>query len=127
MTKVVCVFAVSLLQPEQLPFSLQDGWTWCARILNSCARYCQSTPPSSPPFYMATVLEVFLRVVSAHFLRAFGRPFLSMLRCLQTQALPHFAADMPSRDVLKEFLQRFIASEGKDFMSIFQNTPPQNR
>mmetsp|Transcript_12082 Transcript_12082/g.18082 ORF Transcript_12082/g.18082 Transcript_12082/m.18082 type:complete len:899 (+) Transcript_12082:1095-3791(+) len=129
MTKVVCVFAVSILQPEQMPFSLQDGWTWCARMLNLCARYCQSTPPSSPPFYMATALEVFLRVVSGHLLRAFGRPFLSMLRCLLTQVVPHFAVDMPNKDILQEFLQRFTASEGRDFMSIFQNsvTPSPNR
>lgn len=120
--KVLATFAVLLLQPEQTPFTLQDGWTWLARTVNLCAQYIHSskTTPSSPPFFIATTMEVFLRVAARGLFQAFGEPFMRLLKCIKEKILPQCSADMPKREALKEFLQRFIDSNGKDFMSLFQ-------
>ena len=38
MNKVLCAFAVTLIQPEGVPFNLSDGWKWIANMINTCSR-----------------------------------------------------------------------------------------
>ena len=38
MNKVLCAFAVTVIQPEGIPFSLSDGWGWLANMINACSR-----------------------------------------------------------------------------------------
>ena len=103
-----------ICQPEQTPFSLADGWTWLATVINTCKF-------SKPPFFTASILEVFLRITSPHLLKKYKDVFLSLLECIQSDILPLLPADMPKKVSLTEFLQRFINSKGNDFMSLFQN------
>jgi GLE1-like protein len=37
-SKVLCAFAVTLIQPEGVPFSLADGWAWLSNMINACSR-----------------------------------------------------------------------------------------
>jgi hypothetical protein len=34
MSKMLCTFCVIMIQPEQQPVSLADGWAWLANIVN---------------------------------------------------------------------------------------------
>ena len=38
MNKVLSAFAVTLIQPEGVPFNLSDGWKWIANMINTCSR-----------------------------------------------------------------------------------------
>ena len=38
MNKVLCAFAVTVIQAEGIPFSLADGWAWLANMINACSR-----------------------------------------------------------------------------------------
>lgn len=116
MTKILSTFAVIVVQPEQIPFSLLDGWRWLASIVNAA---CVSTA-STPPFYVATALEVFLRIASPKMLAVYGDAFMQLLRAIQGTLLPRMSEEMPRRQCLQEFLQRFIDSNGHDFMTLFQ-------
>eukprot|EP01036_Dinobryon_divergens_P027147 gene27147-35871_t len=137
MSKILTTFAVIVIQPEQTPFTLKDGWTWLSRIANLTAPYIYSNSSqatnktsgsnnsssgsgSSPPFFIATALEVFLRVTAPAMHREFKGEFMRLLRCIREQILPNCSKDMPKRDALSEFLIRFIDSDGLDFMSLFQ-------
>ena len=132
MSKILSTFAVMVIQPEQTPFTLKDGWTWLSRIANLTAPYIysnnsQSTNKtsggnsgSSPPFFIATALEVFLRVTALEMHREFKGEFMRLLRCIREQILPTCSKDMPKKDALSEFLIRFLDSNGQDFMSLFQ-------
>ena len=44
---------------------------------------------------------------------------MSLLLIIRDQILPLFSIDTPRRDGLEEFLNRFINSNGQDFMSFF--------
>ena len=128
MSKILSTFAVAVLQPEQTPFSLKDGWAWLSRIANLTTPYIYSNASNasgsssggSPPFFIATALEVFLRVTAPVMHREFKEDFMRLLRCIQEQIIPHCSKDMPKRDALSEFLRRFLDSRGQDFMSLFQ-------
>ena len=146
MSKILSTFAVAVLQPEQTPFSLKDGWAWLSRIANLTTPYIYSNASNasgsssggtpyiysnasnasgsssggSPPFFIATALEVFLRVTAPVMHREFKEDFMRLLRCIEEQIIPHCSKDMPKRDALSEFLRRFLDSGGQDFMSLFQ-------
>jgi hypothetical protein len=117
MSKLLCTCAVLMIQPEQTPFAVSDAWTWTCRMLNSCALHAAAG--TSPPFYTATALEVILRVAAPQLMRAYGTAFLKILGCLREKVLSSFSAEMPKRESLKEFLDRFLSSKGTDHMSLF--------
>jgi hypothetical protein len=72
-----------------------------------------------PSFYVATSFEVILRISSLHLYHTYGKSFMSLILIIRDQILPLFSIDTPRRDGLEEFLNRFINSNGQDFMSFF--------
>lgn len=122
---MLCTYTVIMLQPQQTPLSLADGWAWLARITNSCGGGCDSHGPNpstnkkKPPFFTATALEVFLRIASQHLYSEYGSAFMNLLKSLQRDVLPQLNTDMPRKAGLEQFLDRFIVSDGADFMSLF--------
>ena len=129
MSKLLCTFAVLMVQPEQAPLSLAHCWAWIAHIVNintprpaaatSTAAAVPVPATKQSPFYTATALEVMLRVTAQEMHRAYGGAFLSLLRSVQDQILPTMAADAPRREELKKFLRAFLDSKGENFMSLF--------
>lgn len=120
MSKLLCTFAVMTVQPEQTPFTLADGWRWLGLMVNSHARTTHGVSSASPPFYVATALEVFLRVTAPHMHRAYGGAFMQLLHVVQLRVVPAVEESAPRRQSLVEFLTRFRESGGRDFMSLFQ-------
>ena len=39
MNKVLCTFAVTVIQPEGVPYNLADGWAWVSNMVNACSRW----------------------------------------------------------------------------------------
>ena len=131
MTKILCTFAVIFIQPQQSVLTLADGWMWLSNLINintpkpiitvSTTTTATTTIASSfkPSFYVATSFEVILRISSLHLYHTYGKSFMSLLLIIRDQILPLFSIDTPRRDGLEEFLNRFINSNGQDFMSFF--------
>jgi hypothetical protein len=131
MTKILCTFAVIFIQPQQSVLTLADGWMWLSNLINintpkpiitvSTTTTATTTTASSfkPSFYVATSFEVILRISSLHLYHTYGKSFMSLLLIIRDQILPLFSIDTPRRDGLEEFLNRFINSNGQDFMSFF--------
>lgn len=55
MSKLLVTFGVMVVQPEQSPFSLEDGWRWLGTVINQCRFH-------KPSFFIATAMEVVLRM-----------------------------------------------------------------
>jgi hypothetical protein len=130
MTKILCTFAVIFIQPQQSVLTLADGWMWLSNLINintpkpiitvSTTTATTTTASSfKPSFYVATSFEVILRISSLHLYHTYGKSFMSLLLIIRDQILPLFSIDTPRRDGLEEFLNRFINSNGQDFMSFF--------
>lgn len=136
MTKILCTFAVIFIQPQQSVLTLADGWMWLSNLINintpkpmtiSTKAATPATPAAAtsaassfkPSFYVATSFEVILRISSIHLYQAYGKSFMSLLLIIRDQILPLFSIDTPRKDGLEEFLNRFINSNGQDFMSFF--------
>lgn len=116
MVKVICVFCVVCLQPQQTPFGISDLWCWLVRLVNV------STQKKIYFFYLPAIFEVSLRITSPFLLKAYGMEFMKLLDLIQTQMLPHYKADTVKYDALKEFLRRYISTNGKDIMGFFKNS-----
>jgi hypothetical protein len=129
MTKILCTFAVIFIQPQQSVLTLADGWMWLSNLINintpkpimSVSTTTTTSTASSfkPSFYVATSFEVILRISSLHLYHTYGKSFMSLILIIRDQILPLFSIDTPRRDGLEEFLNRFINSNGQDFMSFF--------
>jgi len=138
MTKILCTFAVIFIQPQQSVLTLADGWVWLSNLINintpkpipTLITTTQSTTTTSlssssstitfkPYFYTATAFEVVLRVSSLQLYHTYNQSFMTLLIIIRNQILPLFSIDTPRRDGLEEFLNRFINSNGQDFMSFF--------
>lgn len=133
MTKILCTFAVIFIQPQQSVLTLADGWMWLSNLINintpkpmiistkatPAAAATSAASSFKPSFYVATSFEVILRISSIHLYQAYGKSFMSLLLIIRDQILPLFSIDTPRKDGLEEFLNRFINSNGQDFMSFF--------
>ena len=134
MSKMLCTFSVILLQPQQSVWTIADGWSWLSNIVNTHCSHNNNNnnsiqAPSNNnipnnitkklPFYVATALEVVLRVISLQLYQTYGEKFISILVIIRDNILPNFASDTPHKDGLEEYLQRFINSKGNDFMILF--------
>jgi hypothetical protein len=132
MTKILCTFAVIFIQPQQSVLTLADGWMWLSNLINintpkpmtvstqtTSATITTTASSFKPSFYVATSFEVILRISSLHLYHTYGKSFMSLLLIIRDQILPLFSIDTPRRDGLEEFLNRFINSNGQDFMSFF--------
>jgi len=127
MTKILCTFAVIFIQPQQSVLTLADGWMWLSNLINintpkpimSVSTTTSAASSFKPSFYVATSFEVILRISSLHLYHTYGKSFMSLLLIIRDQILPLFSIDTPRRDGLEEFLNRFINSNGQDFMSFF--------
>lgn len=73
------------------------------------------------PIYVATLFEVSLRISSPFLLHAFGNRFIQFLELIRSRVIPKLIEGTPRLDVLREFLNRYIASNGKDHMSFFKS------
>lgn len=113
MTRILCTYTVLMLAPERNPLSLADAWVWLANMVNSCAS------KKSLPFYTATALEVFLRISAAQLHAAYGHAFMNVLRVIRAEILPLLEQDMPKRQPLELFLNKFIDSNGREFIRFF--------
>lgn len=132
MTKILCTFAVIFIQPQQSVLTLADGWMWLSNLINintpkpmtvstqtTSATITTTASSFKPSFYVATSFEVILRISSLHLYHTYGKSFMSLLLIIRDQILPLFSIDTPRRDGLEEFLNRFINSNGQDFMTFF--------
>jgi len=127
MTKILCTFAVIFIQPQQSVLTLADGWMWLSNLINintpkpimTVSTTTTTASSFKPSFYVATSFEVILRISSLHLYHTYGKSFMSLLLIIRDQILPLFSIDTPRRDGLEEFLNRFINSNGQDFMSFF--------
>ena len=123
MTKMLCTYAVIMLQPQQRPLCLADAWAWLVHVVNSCEAAAGAgtgvSNKKKPPFFTAAALEVFLKVTAQRLHYAYGDAFMKLLVALQKQVLPQLGSDMPKQPALLEFLERFIGSGGRDFVSLF--------
>lgn len=116
MVKVICVFCVMCLQPQQTPFGIPDLWSWLVRITNACVSSKLSI------FYIPTIYEVSLRITAPTLLKAYGSEFMKLLIVVQSQILANFREETMKYDALKEFLQRYISTNGEDYMGFFKNS-----
>ena len=116
MIKILATYSVIVIQPEQVPFSLQDGWNWIARIINFFA-----TKDFVAPFYTAIALETVLKIISPHLHSRYKNIFIDMLVTIQDHIMPRLSNEMEFKDSLNEFLNGFIASNGKKFIRLFKN------
>lgn len=119
MSKMLCTFCVVMIQPEQHPLCLADAWAWLANIVNISTTCRGGDKEPKPPFFTATALEVMLRVTALELHRAYGKPFMALLKVVAGKVLPCLATDTPRRNELQKFLQAFISSNGTNFMSLF--------
>lgn len=106
MEKIVTVVAVMSIQPEQTPFSLDHMWAWLARTTNYASRF------PKPPFYLASMYNVILRITSSHLLKRFGQPFLSLVKIIEKDIFPKLEQDS-DKPRLGTFLGKFVASNGQ--------------
>jgi len=113
MVKVLSVYCVICMQPQQTPFGLSDLWKWLAKLTNECVNRKVDC------FFIPTIFEVALRISSPMMLKAFGTEFMQMLTIIQTKVLPNFEATTIKFEALNEFLQRYISTNGNDYMGFF--------
>lgn len=71
--------------------------------------------------YVATLFEVSLRISSPCLLQAFGKKFIQFLELIRSRVVPRLTEGTPRLDVLQEFLNRYIGSNGKDHMTFFKS------
>jgi hypothetical protein len=116
MIKILATYAVIIVQPEQVPFSLKDGWNWLARMINFFAN-----KDFVPPFYSAIALETVLKIISPHLQNHYGDLFIEMLQTVRNQIMPRLSNEMELKESLNEFLNDFISSKGKKFIPLFKN------
>lgn len=113
MSKVVSVATVLAIQSEQVIFTLQDLWLVLVRLTNTALR-------CTPPFFVPTIYEVILRIAAPQLFQQFGASFMQLLTVIDRDVLPKITApNTPKKDNVAVFLQRFISSNGRDFMALF--------
>jgi hypothetical protein len=116
MGKLLATAVVLAIQPEQLVFTLHTLWTLLARVTNQTLRM-----PSNPPFYIPTIYEIILRIAGDTLFRKFGVPFMQLLTIIQSQVVPKFFdTNIPKLQSLIVFLDKFIKSNGRDFLGFFK-------
>lgn len=113
MSKILAVFTVTAIQPEQLPFTVGHVFVYLSRLINSYASM------TNPPFFAASFLEVVLRIAGARLYECYGQTFMKLLQVVQTAIVPKLEDKMLRKASLETFLKRFVTSKGKDFMSLF--------
>lgn len=115
MGKMLTTAVVIAIQPEQIVFSHETLWTILARLTNTSLR----TP--TPPFFVPTIYEIVLRVAGQILHRHYGQAFMQLMKIVQTQVMPKFGdnATIPKRVNVQKFLDRFISSNGSEFLGFF--------
>ncbi len=113
MSKILAVFAVTGIQSQQIPFTTAHVYVYLVHITNACATL------SNPPFFVATFLEVVLRIAAARLYVCYGEVFMALCEVMQESLLVKLDDKMPKKKSLETFLKRFISSQGRDFMSLF--------
>lgn len=102
------------LQPEQVPFSLSDIWRWLVRTVNVL-----SQTEGKFLFFTATILEITLKISAKKLFEVYGESFFQLVSHINKEILPKIPADMSKRANLEDFLQKFIRSNGKEYVSFF--------
>eukprot|EP00981_Chlorochromonas_danica_P004152 scaffold829_cov174-Ochromonas_danica.AAC.11 len=113
MSKIIAVFAVIAIQPEQRPFTIAHIYRYLTRLINAFSTMTTSQ------FFTATCLEVVLRIAGRDLHMKYGGVFLKMLEVIQRDILPKLDEKMAKKKSLETFVQRFLTSNGQDFMSLF--------
>lgn len=129
MAKILSVFAVMCLlpptaataaggQPPQLTFNLDVLWLWVVRVVNVSAR-CND----SPPLFVATMLEVVLKIGAPTLFRSHQKAFMDVMVLIEKKLLPKMMSvkDMPKREALKQFVETFVRSGGRESISLFSS------
>lgn len=113
MNRILCTFAVIVIQPEGVPFSLADGWAWLANMVNACSRV------NEPHFFTSDALQIFLSITSPEMIRKYGSAFVQLLQVVQRDILPKLAGS-DSKSRLTEFLDGAIRSNGRQLKPFFK-------
>jgi hypothetical protein len=113
MNRILCTFAVIVIQPEGVPFSLADGWAWLANMVNACSRVAE------PHFFTSDALQIFLSITSPEMVRKYGPAFIQLLQVVQREILPRLA-ESDSKSRLAEFLNGAIRSNGRQLKPFFK-------
>lgn len=114
MSKILTVYCLLCLQPEQVPFSLSDVWKWLSRTVNILSR-----TKSTYLFFTATILELVIKITGKKLFEVYGENFMIIIKHIYNNILPKMPNDMAKRVNLNDFLEKFIKSNGKEYIPYF--------
>lgn len=121
MSKIVSVYSLICVQPEQIQrFTVHDTWQYLACLTNACAQL-ESAIVSME--YLLRVFEIVLKIAGPALYQSYGPYFLQLLGMIQDQILIHFQAEKhPKKPLLETFIKAFIQSQGREAISLFVAT-----
>jgi hypothetical protein len=113
---VLVTYFTILIQPEQQPLQLADGFSWLVAVLN------MSRTSRKCPFMVAAILDATLRTMSERMLAVYGGRFMDLLRVVDTQVLGLLDSSTPKGKIeikrLEQFLRAAISSDGKELLKL---------
>jgi hypothetical protein len=143
-TKLLGVFALLCVQPEQVVYTYADAWVWISQIINTCSRYrasileglfvamipkalchiCSVEGGLIEP--TALFMDTYLRVVSPALLEQYGPVYLRLLESVQSVLVPRLPKqegmlELPVNTYNKQldaFLTEAITSRGANFPAL---------
>lgn len=121
MLKTFCIYCQIMIQDEQTPFTIADGWRWLALFCNSLKLY--SSFESYHRSYVIAIagdfLDIFLRITSEKMLQVYGSTFFRLLQAIHSQLLPLLIQKATGTKRLVDLLVTILNSGGKTIPSLY--------
>lgn len=120
MSKVVSVFALTSVQPEQIPgFTITDIWKYLIRLTNEC---CNLGSMVQRMDYVLMIYDIVLKVCSPFLYQKFQLPFMKLLTFIQKKIFIQFPENHPKKILLDDFINTFLSSNGTNSITLFVET-----
>jgi len=116
MIKSFTIYCQLIIQPEQTPFTLLDGWTWLANYMNLIAR-----SPSGSVVIGGEVLDVFIRITSKELINKYKDNYINLLAIIQSQLLPMLPSDNTGTKRLEVSLGSIVSTKGQIIPAIYED------
>jgi hypothetical protein len=144
MRRILCVFALFAIQPEQLVFTIHDIWNWLVRLSNLCHRMIiqqqqQQQQTTSTKInnnnnhnnnnnnivklhdFIPSMLEIVIGITLPTLYTHYQQQCLQLLQMYLQEILPKFSSNIEKKEIVEKSLKVFIESNGQTFMSLFSD------
>lgn len=120
MSKIISIYSLLCIQTEQIAsFTVNDIWKYLVRLTNDCILLEKAIQSME---YILIVYEIVFKITSPILYPKFQVYWIQLLKMVQEKILIHFPDDHPKKLLVKEFIEKFIQSNGQESISLFVAT-----